>query len=149
MATSNLRQNSVSDKQLQNIIKIIIIPLKYSYYSHKIPKTYLFSAFLGTFTHKNSQIRTTNWIYKKTQYVQLKLFPSPEHFTRTRFAWFATNRNSGLSQTFRGRELTFWENVHPPPCVTYHVSHFRCQVSGVLSCVIYIYIYIFFFFCRI
>ena len=46
----------------------------------------------------------------------------------------------GLSQTVRARELTFWRNVHPPPCVTYQVSHVmyqvsrvRCHVSGVLS----------------
>ena len=28
-------------------------------------------------------------------------------------------------------ELKFLDNVHPPPCVTYHVSGIRCQVSGV------------------
>ena len=30
-------------------------------------------------------------LQKKTLYVGLKLYPSPENFTRTRFAWFATN----------------------------------------------------------
>ena len=42
------------------------------------------------------------------------------------------------SQTIRARELKFWENVHPPPCVTCymshvtcHMSHVRCQVSHV------------------
>ena len=33
------------------------------------------------------------------------------------------------SQTIRAFELKFWENVHPPPCVIYHMSHFTCCVS--------------------
>ena len=45
MIIQNLPQSSVIDKIQQNIIKIIKIPLKYTKYSHKIPKTYLFSAF--------------------------------------------------------------------------------------------------------
>ena len=36
------------------------------------------------------------------------------------------------SQTVRDRKLTFWENVHPPPCVICHVSHVMYQVSGVM-----------------
>ena len=43
-----------------------------------------------------------------------------------------------LSQTVGAGQLTFWENVHPPPNVTCRVSHVRCQVSGVIchvSCV--------------
>ena len=42
------------------------------------------------------------------------------------------------SQTVRARELIFWENVHPPPCVTYRASRVRFQVSGArcpVSCV--------------
>ena len=35
------------------------------------------------------------------------------------------------SQTIRARELKFWENVHPPPCVTCHMSRVRSQVSWV------------------
>ena len=35
------------------------------------------------------------------------------------------------SQTVRARKLKCWENVHPPPCVTFQVSRVRCQVSGV------------------
>ena len=35
-----------------------------------------------------------------------------------------------LSQAVRARELKFWENVHPTPCVTCHISHVRCQVTG-------------------
>ena len=35
------------------------------------------------------------------------------------------------SQTRRARELKFWEFIHLSPCVTYHMSHVRCQVSGV------------------
>ena len=35
-----------------------------------------------------------------------------------------------LSWIVRARELTFWENVHPTPCGTCHVSHVTCQVSG-------------------
>ena len=27
-----------------------------------------------------------------------------------------------LSQTVRAKELTFWENVHPPLCITCHLS---------------------------
>ena len=35
------------------------------------------------------------------------------------------------SQTVRAGELTFWENVHPPPCVTCHMSHVMCHMSRV------------------
>ena len=35
------------------------------------------------------------------------------------------------SQTVRAKNLTFWEYVHPPPCVTCQMSGTRCQVSGV------------------
>ena len=34
------------------------------------------------------------------------------------------------SQTIRAGELKFWENVHPPPCVTCHASYVMCHVSG-------------------
>ena len=33
--------------------------------------------------------------------------------------------------TIRARKLKFWEDVHPPPCVTFPVSHVTRQVSGV------------------
>ena len=42
------------------------------------------------------------------------------------------------SQTVRTRDLNFWEYVHPPPCVTSHMSGARCHVSGFrchMSCV--------------
>ena len=32
------------------------------------------------------------------------------------------------TQTVKARELKFWENDHPPPSVTCHVSSVRCQV---------------------
>ena len=35
------------------------------------------------------------------------------------------------TQTVRARELNFWENVHPPPSVTFQVSCVTCQVSCV------------------
>ena len=35
------------------------------------------------------------------------------------------------SQTVRARELKFWENVHPTPCVMCHVSCVMCHVSCV------------------
>ena len=41
-----------------------------------------------------------------------------------------------LTQTVRARELEFWENDHPPPCVTWcmsgipcHASHVTCHLS--------------------
>ena len=43
-----------------------------------------------------------------------------------------------LQITERARELKFWENVHPPPCVPCHVSHVTCHMSGItcyMSCV--------------
>ena len=43
-----------------------------------------------------------------------------------------------LSQTGRAGELKLWANVHPPPCVTYHMSHVRCQVSGVICQMSYV-----------
>ena len=36
-----------------------------------------------------------------------------------------------LSQTFRARELSFWENVHPALHVTCPISHVMCHVSHV------------------
>ena len=50
------------------------------------------------------------------------------------------------SKTVRAGELKFWENDQPTPCVTCHVSHLRCQVSGVRGQVVYIYIYIYLFY---
>ena len=35
------------------------------------------------------------------------------------------------TQTVRAREQRFWENVHPPPCVTCHLSPVRYHMSGV------------------
>ena len=32
-----------------------------------------------------------------------------------------------FSQTVRAKELTFWDNVHPPPCVTCHMSCVKCH----------------------
>ena len=61
------------------------------------------------------------------------------------------------SQTGRARDLKFLENVHPPPCITCHMSHAICHMSQVtchvshvtcqVLCVtcIFLYIYIFFF----
>ena len=34
------------------------------------------------------------------------------------------------SKALWAREMTFWENVHPPLCVTFYVSHLRCHMSG-------------------
>ena len=34
-------------------------------------------------------------------------------------------------QIVRARELKFGENIHPPTCVTFHVSHVMCHVSCV------------------
>ena len=45
-------------------------------------------------------------------------------------AWHNPSRHCP-SKTVRARELKFWENVHPPPSVTYPVSYVRCHVSGV------------------
>ena len=35
------------------------------------------------------------------------------------------------SQTIRAKELTFWENVHPTPCVMCHLSPVTCYLSHV------------------
>ena len=35
------------------------------------------------------------------------------------------------SQTVRARELKFWENAHPPPHVTCHVSRVTCRMSHI------------------
>ena len=31
-----------------------------------------------------------------------------------------------ISQTVRAGELKYLENIHPPPCVTCHMSHIKC-----------------------
>ena len=33
--------------------------------------------------------------------------------------------------TRSGKELKYWENIHPTPCVTYQVSSVMCHVSGI------------------
>ena len=51
--------------------------------------------------------------------------------------WFSQSSFSSQSsrhhkhQTVRARELTFWDNVHHPLCVTCHLSHVTCDVSQV------------------
>ena len=40
-------------------------------------------------------------------------------------------------QTIRARTLTFWENVHPPQCITCHLSGVQCQVSSVIIFIIF------------
>ena len=53
------------------------------------------------------------------------------------------------SQTIRARELKFWENAHPTPCVMGHMSRVTCHVSLVTCHMSYVillfYILIFFF----
>ena len=45
--------------------------------------------------------------------------------------WLFCSKSSRHCPSQTAGELKFWENVHPPPCVTCHVSNARCQVSGV------------------
>ena len=50
------------------------------------------------------------------------------------------------SQSVRtGVLLTFWEKVHPSPCVTCHVSHVSCQISHVMCHMSSVTIFITFF----
>ena len=49
-----------------------------------------------------------------------------------------------ISQTVRAGELKFWENVHPQPCVTCHVSCVRCHVSGSRCQVLVFFIFFFY-----
>ena len=54
--------------------------------------------------------------------------------------------NHPYTQTARARELKFWENGHPPPRVTCHLSGVRCHVSGVTCHVSPVTFYFLFFF---
>ena len=47
--------------------------------------------------------------------------------------WSFSSRSSKNhnSQTVRARQLTFWDIVHHPLCVTCHMSCFTCHLSGV------------------
>ena len=53
----------------------------------------------------------------------------------SRWSFHSESSRHCLSQTIRAVELKFWENVHPPPCVTCHVSHVTCHVSCVTQSV--------------
>ena len=60
--------------------------------------------------------------------------------TRSLIQWPFSSKPSKhhYTQTVRARELTCWENVHPPPRVTWHMSCVMCHVSCVMchvSCV--------------
>ena len=47
------------------------------------------------------------------------------------FAPHAPHFKTSNAQTVKIRELTFWENVHPPRCVTCQVSAVNCHMTGV------------------
>ena len=54
----------------------------------------------------------------------------------SRWSFCSESSRHGQSPTVRAKELTFWENVHPPTtchmsCVTCNVSCVRCHISGV------------------
>ena len=49
-------------------------------------------------------------------------------------SFFSESSRHCLSPTIRARELTFWENVQPSPCDTWHVSGVRCQFSSLFVC---------------
>ena len=51
------------------------------------------------------------------------------HYFKSSFS--SKSSRQCLSQTVRAGELDFWENVHPPPCVTCHEPHVKCHVSCV------------------
>ena len=56
------------------------------------------------------------------------------------------------SQTWRARELKFWESVHPTICVKCHVSCVMCHVSPVtchvsaVTCIIFFLVYLLIFY---
>ena len=56
---------------------------------------------------------------------------------------FSFKSSQHKSQTVKARKLNFWENDHPPPCVTCLVSGFMCHVSLLRCHNIYKYIYFF------
>ena len=43
--------------------------------------------------------------------------------------FFKISSEHCLSQTVKARELKLWEDIHPLPCVTCHMSYVTCQVS--------------------
>ena len=49
------------------------------------------------------------------------------------------------SQTVRARELKFWENVHPPPLVTCHMSQVTCHMLNITFHISYISLFFFLF----
>ena len=56
-----------------------------------------------------------------------------------------------FTKTIRARELNFFENVHPPPGVTCHVSSVRCHMPGVTFQgvkLLYLFLLLFLFFSR-
>ena len=70
-----------------------------------------------------------NWLMN---WVTLSSKPSKHHY----------------NQTVRARELTFWENVHPPLFVTCQMSIVRCHISCVMCLVSGVRCVMFCFFCR-
>ena len=77
-----------------------------------------------------------HWLMYLTDPVWQGLFYNHIHdwFIHSLSHWvilFSQSSRNHKSQTVRARDLPFWEFVHPPPCVTCHMSHVKCHVSGV------------------
>ena len=49
----------------------------------------------------------------------------------TAFSFVKISSKHLCFQTVRARDLTLWDNVHHPLCVTCHMSGVRCQITGV------------------
>ena len=63
-----------------------------------------------------------------TDPVNLGLFFKNLCDSLSRWSFCSESSRHCLSKNVRVRELKFWENDHPPPCVTCHVSHVTCHI---------------------
>ena len=75
MTIPNVKQSSVSDKVLSNVLKIIEIPINTLIIKQKKYRKNSCPAFSRTFNRRDFEIVTTIWIYNKTPFLRLKNLP--------------------------------------------------------------------------
>ena len=88
----------------------------------------------------NSHGKFYNFFYRFNKY-SISFFIRPGVAPLLLINWCFSSQSSKHcnSQTYRARELKFWENIHLTPFVmcdvphaTYHLSHITCHLSHVI-----------------
>ena len=86
--------------------------------------------------HINIHLKACYDLYKNLkpgdfEHLTYKMAQVAHIWTSVVWTFCSESSRNCQSQTVRPGEMNFWENVHPPPCVTFHVSHVMCYMSHV------------------